>query len=82
MSDPYDELYETKREACETGKYLGASDAIKRALSRLSHLSVKYEAQYDCDKFHAVEECCAEVSKIAQMIEHDREREKAGGNHS
>lgn len=79
MSDPYDELYDTKREACETGKYLGAADAISRARASLSRLSVKYERETDPSKFHAVEECCAVLRKIAEMIEYDRERQKAGG---
>jgi hypothetical protein len=81
MSDPHDELYETKREACETGKYLGAADAISRARSSLSQLSGKYERDADPAKFHAVEECCGVLRKIAEMIEYDRERTKLGGNH-
>lgn len=81
MSDPYDELYESKREACEVGKYLGATEAISRARSRLSTLSAKYERETDPAKFHAVEECCGELRKIALMIECDRERPKLGGHH-
>jgi hypothetical protein len=82
MNDAYEDLYETKREACEVGKYLGASDAIRRAGIRLSLLSGKYEKAGDAAKFHAVEECCGELRTIADMIEHNRERDQAGGNHS
>ena len=82
MTDPHEELYETNRQACEVGKYLGASDAIKQARARLSLLSGKYETAGDYAKFHAVEECCGELRKIAEMIEHNRERQNAGGNQS
>ena len=82
MSDPYEELYDTKREACETGQYLGAADAVRRVRARLSVLSVKYEKQGDLEKFHALEEACGEARKVAEMIEYDRERAALGGNQS
>ena len=80
--DPYDDLYASKREAMETGKYLGAADAISRARTTLSLLSGKYETHPDPAKFHAVEECSAALREIAIMIEANRERDKLGGNQS
>lgn len=79
---PFDELYDTRRDAYETGKFLGASEAISWARSALAHLSVKYEPLDDPSKFHAVEECGAALKKIADQIAADRERAKAGGNQS
>lgn len=78
--DPIDDLYQSKREALDTGKHLGAADAISRARAALSIISGKYETAGDDEGFRVAEECCAALRSIAIMIEADRERGRAGGN--
>jgi hypothetical protein len=78
FADPMDELFDTRRQAYEDGKYRGSAEAISWARQELSKLSVKHEPADDPAKFHAVEECCAVLRKIAEMIEVERERSKIG----
>lgn len=77
FSHPFDELFATKHEAYEDGRYRGAAGALSLAREALSHLSVKYETTSD-EKFHAIEEACAVLRRHAEMIEAERERYKAG----
>lgn len=80
FADPMDELFASRGDAYNAGKLAGQREAISWARDRLSHLSVKYETHDDPQKFHAVEECCAVLRRIAERIEIDRARAKAGGN--
>ena len=78
FADPLDELFASRRDAYDTGKYRGAAETISWARQELSKLSVKHEPADDPAKFHAVEECCAVLRKIAEVIEVERERSKVG----
>lgn len=78
FADPMDELFPSKHEAYDAGKYRGSAEAISWARQELSKLSVKHEPADDPSKFHAVEECCAVLRKIAEAIELERERSKVG----
>jgi hypothetical protein len=78
FADPFDELYASRSEAYAAGKYFGSAETISWARQELSKLSVKHEPADDPAKFHAVEECCAVLRKIAEMIEVERERSKIG----
>lgn len=78
FSDPMDELFASRREAYDTGKYRGAAEMISWARQELSKLSVKYEPYDDPSKFHAVEECCAILRKLAEITEADRQRSQTG----
>ena len=78
FADPMDELFASRGDAYEAGKYRGSAETISWARQELSKLSVKYEPSDDPQKFHAVEECCAVLRKIAEAIEIERERSKAG----
>lgn len=51
---------------------------ISWARQELSKLSVKYEPCDDPSKFHAVEECCALLRKLAEIAEADRQRSQTG----
>jgi hypothetical protein len=76
FADPMDELFPSRREAYDAGKYRGSAEAISWARQELSKLSVKYEPADDPAKFHAVEECCTVLRRIAEMIDVERERSK------
>jgi len=80
FADPMDELFSSRWDAYVAGKYQGSSDAISWARQELSKLSVKYEPSGDPAKFHAVEECCAVLRKIAEAIDVERERSKTGSH--
>lgn len=78
FADPMDELFASRRDAYDSGKYRGSAEAISWARQELSKLSVKYEPADDPSKFHAIEECCGVLRKIAEAIELERERSKTG----
>ena len=78
FADPMDELFSSRREAYDAGRYRGSAEAISWARQELAKLSVKYEPADDPAKFHAVEECSAVLRKIAEMIDVERERAKIG----
>ena len=80
FEDVFEQLHETKHAAYEAGKFQGASNAIAIAREAVSHLSVKYETT-DVAKFHAIEEACASLRRLAERINIERERDLAGGNH-
>lgn len=77
FADPFDELFKSKGDAYDAGKYRGSAETISWARQELSKLSVKYEPADDPAKFHAVEECCAVLRKIAEAIESERANAKA-----
>jgi hypothetical protein len=54
-------------EAREAGKRIGHDQVLRHVRERLSMLSHKHETQGTPDTFRAVEECCADMRKLAEQ---------------